>query len=130
RPVCDTPGANPLRLDGSRDRDDLVPPHDERPRLALRSRNLGVDEHVLDLLRAPGEPVARAPGPYLKSFLLGGDAPPSPVDLAFERDRRPLQPEPAVLADGGPPRPRLRRLGPHLGSGRPERPGRLVSLNR
>src|SRR5947209_8338920 len=46
-------------------RDDVVTADDERPRLALGSADLGVDEHVLSLLRAAGEAVSRPPAPYL-----------------------------------------------------------------
>src|SRR6266704_31049 len=86
--VADTLGVHSSRVDDSRHRDDLVPAHDERPRLALRAGNLRVDENVLDLLAPPGEAVACAPGPYLKAWQLGFDAPPSPVNLAVQGDGR------------------------------------------
>src|SRR5437764_14049574 len=90
-----------FRIDDARDRDDLVAPHNEGPRLALRAGDLRVDEHVLDLLAPPGEAVARAPGSYLKAWQLRFDAPSAPADLAVERDRRPLEPDVVVLANGG-----------------------------
>src|SRR5437867_5774609 len=92
-----------FRIDDARDRDDLVAPHNEGPRLALRAGNLRVDEHVLDLLAPPGEAVACAPGPYLKAWQLGFDAPPSPVNLAVQGDGRALEPDAVVLADRGQP---------------------------
>src|SRR5947199_372492 len=46
-----------FRIDDARDRDDLVAPHNEGPRLALRAGDLRVDEHVLDLLAPPGAAV-------------------------------------------------------------------------
>ena len=78
--------------------DHVVAAHDERPRFALRSGDLRVDEHVLDLLLPPGEPVAGPPASYLKPFELGADAPLAPADLAVEVDRPALEPEPVVLA--------------------------------
>ena len=56
------------------------------PRLAFRPRDLGVDEHVLHLLAAPGEPVARSPASYLKACELGFDRPRAPAHPALERD--------------------------------------------
>ena len=57
-----------LRLDDPGHRHDLVAAHDERPAFAVGARDLGVDEHVLHLLRAAGEPVAGPPPPYLKPW--------------------------------------------------------------
>src|SRR3954464_6461549 len=88
-------------LDHSRHGDDFAPAYDEGPRLALRSRDLGVDEHVLHFLPAPGEPVARSPASYLKACELGLDRPRAPAHLAFERDRGLLEPDAVVLAHGG-----------------------------
>src|SRR3954471_1643826 len=85
-------------LDHSRHGDDFAPAYDEGPRLALGSRDLGVDEHVLDLLPAPGEPVARSPASYLKACELGLDRPRAPADAALERDRGLLEPDAVVLA--------------------------------
>ena len=79
--------------------DDLVSAHDERPRLALRAGNLGVDKHVLDLLPPAGEPVARPPASYLKACQLGFDPPPAPANGPLERDRAALEPGAVVLAD-------------------------------
>src|SRR5687767_1176543 len=45
-------GAHPLGLDDAGNGHDIVAAHDERPRLALGTGDLGVDEHVLDLLLA------------------------------------------------------------------------------
>src|SRR5512133_3558736 len=90
-------------LDQARDGDDLAPSDDERPCLALRPRDLGVDEHVLNLLAAAGEPVARSPASYLKACELGLDGPRAPADAAVERHRRLLEPDAVVLADGGQP---------------------------
>src|SRR5207244_9398964 len=98
----DTLGAHPLCLDDSRHGQDLVPAHDERPRLALRAGNLRVDENVLDLLAPPGEPVTRAPGSYLKAWELRLDAPRAPPHLALERDRRTLEPGAVGLANEQP----------------------------
>src|SRR5580765_4384225 len=99
--VCDTLDAHSFRLDDARDSDDLVAAHDERPRLAGRTGDLCVDEHVLDLLRPSGEPVAGAPGSYLKAWQVGGDPPVAPADLAVERDGRALEPDALVLAHRG-----------------------------
>src|SRR5947209_3468315 len=98
--VCDTFDANSFRLDDSGHCDDLVATHDERPRLALRAGNLRVDEHVLDLLAPPGQPVAGAPGSYLKPWQLRLDAPRAPADLAFERNGRSFEPDAVVFAHG------------------------------
>src|SRR5438105_1866639 len=95
--VWDTLGANSFRLDDARNRDDHVPAHDERPRLACGTRDLGVDEHVLDLLRSPGEPVAGTPGSYLKAWQLRSDPPLAPADLAFEGKWCRLEPDTVVL---------------------------------
>src|SRR5262249_45499121 len=89
--------------------------------------DLRVDEHVLDLLRPPGEPVAGAPGPYLKAWELRGNPPPSPQHLPVEGDGGPFQPDLVVFAHRGdaaaevePPRAGrrrkecLRRRGPLL----------------
>src|SRR3954451_58337 len=54
--VCDTLGPHFRVLDDARDGDDLAAPDDERPCLPLRPGNLGVYEHVLDLLPPAGEP--------------------------------------------------------------------------
>src|SRR4051812_23612530 len=78
-------------------RDDRVAAHDERPRFALGLRDLRVDEHVLDLLRPPGEPVAGLPASYPKASQLGADAPPAPCHLAVELDGAVLEPEPLVF---------------------------------
>src|SRR5438093_9332367 len=92
-----------FRIDDARDRDDLVAPHNEGPRLALRAGDLRVDENVLDLLAPPGEAIACAPGSYLKAWQAGFDAPLAPTDLAFERDRSALEPHAVVLAHGRQP---------------------------
>src|SRR6476620_444701 len=99
--VCDTLDTHSFRLDDPRHRHDLVPAHDERPRLAGRPGNLGVDEHVLDLLRSSGEPVPGTPASYLKPWHVGRDAPVAPAHLALERDRRALEPDAVVLAHCG-----------------------------
>ena len=78
---------DPLGLDDPGHRDDLVAAHDERPAFAVGARDLGVDEHVLDLLRAAGEPVAGPPSADDKAWQLGADAPPPQRDLAVELDR-------------------------------------------
>src|SRR5262249_30582819 len=90
--VCDTLAAHSFRLDDPGHGDDLVAAHDQRPRLACRAGDLCVDEHVLDLLRPSGEPVAGAPGSYLKPWHVRRDPPLAPADFAVERDRRPLEP--------------------------------------
>src|SRR5829696_4988584 len=94
----DTLGAYSFRLDDSWNRDDLVTAHNERPRLACRTWDLRVDEHVLDLLRPSREPVAGAPGSYLKPWELRGDAPLAPGHFTLECDRALLDPDLAVLA--------------------------------
>src|SRR3954447_7026761 len=101
--VCDTLDEHSFRLDDSGNGDHVVPAHDERPRLACGTGDLRVDEHVLDLLRSPGEPIAGAPGPYLKAWELRGDPPLSPAHLAVECDGSVFQPDVVVLADGGQP---------------------------
>src|SRR3954470_3122279 len=98
--VCDTLGSDPFRVEHSRDGDDLIAAHDERPRLAGRTGDLCVDEHVLDFLRPAGEPIAGAPRSYLKAWQLGRDPPLSPPHLAVERDGRPLEPDVVVFAHG------------------------------
>src|SRR5581483_9531800 len=96
-----TDSGHPVAGDDPGDGDDLVAAHDQRPSFAVGARDLGVDEHVLDLLRAAGEPVARPPPAYLKPWHLRGDAPGAPADLArrVELDRAVLEPEAVVLAD-------------------------------
>src|SRR5438874_2731876 len=90
-------------LDVPRSGDDLVVAHDERLRFALRSRDLGVHEHVLDLLGASRQAIAGTPCAYLKALLVRGDAPMAPAHLALERQRSALEPDLVVFADGGPP---------------------------
>src|SRR5438067_583658 len=97
--VCDTLGLHLGMLDDARNGDDLVAAHDEGPRLALGAGDLGVDEHVLDLLAAPGESVARPPASYLKACELGLDPPVPPANRALERDRATLEPGAVVLTD-------------------------------
>src|SRR5439155_8234287 len=98
--VWDTFDAHSFRLDDARHRDHVLSAHDERPRLACGTGDLRVDEHVLDLLRSPSEPIAGAPGPYLKAWELRRDPPFAPAHLAVERDRRSLEPDAVVLAHG------------------------------
>src|SRR2546430_2535585 len=114
--VWDTFDAHSFRLDDARHRDHVLSAHDERPRLACGTGDLRVDEHVLDLLRSPSEPIAGAPGSYLKAWKPRGDPPFPPAHLAVERNRRALEPDAVVLAHGGqtgaeiePPRPGCRR---------------------
>src|SRR5438093_1144508 len=90
--VCDTYDRHPLRVDDPRHGDDLVAPHDERPTFAVGARDLGVDEHVLHLPLATGEPVAGPPPPYLKAWQPRLDTPASPDDLAVELERARLEP--------------------------------------
>src|SRR2546423_15565167 len=96
--VCDTPRHHSFRLDDSRHRDDLVPAHDQRPAFAVGAWDLGVDEHVLNLLCAPGEPVAGTPPSYLKPWQVRLDPPGAPLDGVVEIDRATLEPPPVVLA--------------------------------
>src|SRR5919201_605304 len=83
--------------------------------VALGSRDLGVDEHVLDLLAAPCEPVAGTPRAYLKPWELGLNAPRAPADLAIELDGRPLHPGAVVLAHEGAPAAEVEALRAGLG---------------
>src|SRR5919202_64974 len=78
--------------------DDLVAAHDQRPRLALGTRDLRVDEHVLDLLAPPRKPVAGPPAPYLKPSPRRLDRPLAPPHRPLERHRAGLEPEAVVLA--------------------------------
>ena len=78
---------HPVGLDDPGHGDDLVAADHERPAFAVGAGDLGVDEHVLDLLRAAGEPVARPPPADDKAWELGTDAPTAPVDLAAQLDR-------------------------------------------
>src|SRR3954453_21493713 len=82
--VCDTSRTHPLLLDDAGYRHDLVTAHDERPAVAVGARDLGVDEHVLHLLRSAGEPVARPPASYLEAGQPRLDPPPPPDDGATE----------------------------------------------
>src|SRR4051794_7799265 len=91
--VADTLCTHSLRLDDARHRDDLVAAHHERPAFAVGARDLCVDEHVLDLPRAAGEPVARTPPSYLKPCERRLDAPVPPRDLAAQLDGARLEPE-------------------------------------
>src|SRR5215218_5882557 len=98
--VCGTGHLDLAVRDDSRHRDDLVAAHHERPAFAVRARDFGIDEHVLDLPGAAGEPVAGAPAANLQPSQLGPDRPPAPLHLAAEVHRRALEPEPRVLAYG------------------------------
>src|SRR4051794_41939737 len=80
-------------LDDARDRDHLVPAHDERPGLALRPWDLGVDEHVLNLLRPAGETVAGLPSSHFEAGRARGDAPRPPAHCSVEVDGAALEPE-------------------------------------
>src|SRR5207248_8992383 len=91
--VCDTSSAHPLLLDDPRNRHDLVATHDERPAVAVRARDLGIDEHVLNLLRATGEPVAGPPTANSKPWQIGFDPPATPDDRPVERARHGLEPQ-------------------------------------
>src|SRR5438876_2495058 len=86
-------------LDDSWDGNDLVAAHHEGPCLALRAWDLGVDEHVLDLLLPAGKPVARPPASYLKACELRLDRPLAPADRSLERHGAALEPGAVVLAD-------------------------------
>src|SRR4051794_16407536 len=96
--VCDTGSTHPLRLDDAGNGHDFVTAHDERPAFAVGARDLCVDEHVLDLLGAACEPVARTPPPYLKPWLARLDTPTSPLDRPIEVDRPRLEPQAVRLA--------------------------------
>src|SRR6478672_3889261 len=78
--------------------DHVVAAHDERPGFPFRLGDLRVDEHVLDLLLPPGEPVPGPPASYLKPFERRADAPLAPADLALDVDRPALEPQTVVLA--------------------------------
>src|SRR3954464_15378695 len=96
--VCDTLDEHSFRLDDSGNGDHVVPAHDERPRLACGAGDLRVDEHVLDLLGSPGEPMPGPPASSLKPWEPGGDPPLAPAHLAAESDGRLLDPDAVVLA--------------------------------
>src|SRR3954469_20401861 len=85
-------------LDDAGDGDDLVPAHHERPGLSFRARDLGVDEHVLDLLRPSGETVAGLPSSHFEAGRAGGDAPRPPAHRPVEIDGPALEPEAVVFA--------------------------------
>src|SRR5215211_2143535 len=87
------------RIDDAGHGHDLVAPDDERPLLTLGARDLCVDKHVLDLLRAADESVARTPRSYLKPWERRRNSPGSPAHFAVERDRRALEPQAVVLAN-------------------------------
>src|ERR1700749_1113124 len=96
--VWDTGSGPPLGVDDPGHGEDLVTAHDERPAFAIGTRDLRVDEHVLHLLRAACEPVARSPSPYLKPWDARLDPPAAEDDLTVERHRARLEPEAVVLA--------------------------------
>src|SRR5712691_341086 len=85
-------------LHDARHGDHVVTAHDEWPGFTLRPRDFGIDEHVLNFLLPPREPVAGPPGSYLKPCELGADAPLAPANLAVEWERPVLEPEAVVLA--------------------------------
>src|SRR5262245_15856737 len=95
--VCDTSSTHPFHVDDPGYRHDLVAPHDERPAVAIGARDLGVDEHVLHLLRATGEPVARPPASYFKTRQARFNAPAAPDHRAVEHTRARLEPQAIVL---------------------------------
>src|SRR5437868_728303 len=98
-PLSLSRGFHAGRVDDPRHGHDLVAPDDERPLFALGARDLRVDKHVLNLLRAAGEPVARTPRSYLKPWERRRNPPRPPTHFAVERDRRVLEPEAVVLAN-------------------------------
>src|SRR3954469_10051456 len=73
-------------IDDPRDRDDVLAAHDQWPCLAVGAWDLGVDEHVLDLLRPAGEPVAGPPSSHFEPRRVRGDAPGPPFDRPVEVD--------------------------------------------
>ena len=93
----------PRGVDQAGHGDDLAAANDQGPGFSFRSRDLGVDEHVLHLLPAAREPVAGPPASYLKPWELGFDAPLAPANAAVEGDWRLLEPDAVVLTDGGEP---------------------------
>src|SRR3954447_14478093 len=86
-------------LDDAGNGDHLVPAHHERPGLSVGAGDLGVDEHVLDLLRPAGESVAGPPSSHFQPGAVGADPPLAPLDGSGEVDRAALEPEAVVLAD-------------------------------
>src|SRR5215218_8895826 len=99
--VCaDTLRADSFHLDDPGHGHHLVPAHHERPRLACGTRDLRVDEHVLDLLRPSGEPIAGAPGSYLKAWQIGRDPPLPPLHFPLEGKWGLLEPDVVVFAHG------------------------------
>src|SRR5436853_245521 len=69
-----------------------------RPSIASGARHLCVDEHILDLPRASGEPVARPPASYLKPWQARLDPPRPPRNRTVQHPWARLEPEPIVFA--------------------------------
>src|SRR4051812_33858356 len=91
------PRSHGVALDEARDSDDLVPAHDDRPAVPEAARDLGVGEHVLELLPPAGEPIARSPRPYRQTRLVGLEYPRAPTDAAL------FEGQLVVFAHGGDP---------------------------
>src|SRR5258706_4470378 len=98
--VCDTDRAHPLGFDDAWDGDHVVTADDQGPPFTVGARDLGVDEPVLHLLPASGEPVAGSPASYLKPWQVSLDPPPPPLHGALELHGALLEPEAVVLAHG------------------------------
>src|SRR5436190_9349519 len=99
-PLSLSRGFHAGRVDDPRHGHDLVAPDDEGPLFTFGARDLRVDKHVLDLLRAAREPVARTPRSYLKPWERRRNPPRPPAHFAVERNGRALEPEAVVLANG------------------------------
>src|SRR5580692_3516161 len=89
--------AHSLNLDDTGHRHYLVAAHDERPAFTVRTRDLGVDKYVLDLLRAPRQPVTGTPPPYFKARHGRRNTPWPPLDQPCELHRAALEPQPVVF---------------------------------
>src|SRR3954471_7095803 len=77
-------------LDDAGNCDHVVAADHERPGLSVGAWDLGVDEHVLDLLRPAGEPVAGLPSSHFETGCVSGDPPRPPLHRPVELDRAAL----------------------------------------
>ena len=116
----------PGRDGDTRHHDDLVAAHDERPRLALRPGDLRIDEEILHLLAAPGEPVPGSPPAHAQTRSCAARCARRPSGPAGRARRRPLEPD----VGRTPGRPRDRRRGRRASSLPVRRAGRRSLARR